>query len=248
MKNNLKYMHNVFTIAKGAVHEDMLAGKYKTAFTLAEVLITLGIIGIIAAMTMPTIINKANDKANIARLKKTYTLLSQALMFAKNDYEDYQYWPIVDYDMNSTIQIYNFLKPRLKVTRECPNEKGCWAQVRSLSNVALFSEAGMGDSVYNFSLIDGTNVSMNIYSSDADRTKYGVTDDPLPVFIGFFVDVNGDKKPNQMGKDVFLFILTKKGLVPAGSNVDNENSDCKKDGDGYMCASRALAKGSTDLD
>lgn len=248
MRNNYKNKYYNFTLAKDTSHTDIPVGKFKIAFTLAEVLITLGIIGIIAAMTMPSIINKANDKANIAKLKKSYTLLSQALMFAKNDYADYEYWPIVDYDMNSTIQIYNFIKPHLKVTRECPNERGCWSQVRSLSNAILFTEAGMGDSVYNFSLIDGTNVSMNIYSSDGDRTKYGVTDDPLPAFIGFFVDVNGDKNPNQMGKDVFLFILTKKGLVPAGSNAANENSDCKRGGEGYTCASRALAKGSTDLD
>ena len=50
----------------------------KKGFTLAEVLITLGIIGVVAAMTMPTLINNINNKQNIAALKKAYSLISQA--------------------------------------------------------------------------------------------------------------------------------------------------------------------------
>lgn len=50
----------------------------KQAFTLAEVLITLGIIGIVAAMTLPAVINKINMKHYIALLKEDYSILSQA--------------------------------------------------------------------------------------------------------------------------------------------------------------------------
>ena len=50
----------------------------KDAFTLAEVLITLGIIGVVAAMTLPIITNKISDKQNIAALKKSYSIISQA--------------------------------------------------------------------------------------------------------------------------------------------------------------------------
>lgn len=219
--------------------------KIYKSFTLAEVLITLGIIGIIAAMTLPTVIDKANEHATASQLKKTYSILSQALLLAKNEHEDFIYWPLVDYDMDSTTEIYNFLKPNLKIIRDCSNKKGCWAQVKNLNAENIFSETGMGDSVYNFTLVDGTNVSMNLYSSESDRTKYGVTDDPLPVFVGFHVDVNGDKKPNTIGKDVFLFILTKKGLVPSGMNIKEENSDCKKGRDGYMCTYQIFMKNKT---
>lgn len=222
----------------------------KKSFTLAEVLITLGIIGVVAAMTMPALINKANDRAAIAQLKKTYSILSQALLLAKNEHEDFIYWPYVDYDMNSTTEIYNYIKPHLKILRECQNQSGCWAQVKNLNNENEHSEAGMGDSVYNFTLADGVNISMNLYSSEGDRTKFGVTEDPLPIFLGFWVDVNGDKKPNQLGYDVFLFILTRKGLVPAGMNVADENLDCVKNVDGkngYMCSSRIFNTGKTNL-
>lgn len=49
------------------------------AFTLAEVLITLGIIGIVAAMTLPSVINKIQNKDKTARLKKFYSSINQAV-------------------------------------------------------------------------------------------------------------------------------------------------------------------------
>ena len=43
----------------------------KKAFTLAEVLVTLGIIGVVAAMTMPTLINNTGNEKYVAKLKKS---------------------------------------------------------------------------------------------------------------------------------------------------------------------------------
>ena len=51
----------------------------KKAFTMAEVLITLGIIGIVAAMTLPTVINNARDRQFRAMFKKQVSVISQAL-------------------------------------------------------------------------------------------------------------------------------------------------------------------------
>ena len=64
----------------------------KAAFTLAEVLITLGIIGIVAAMTMPSLIQKNNNKVVEARLKKFYSAMNQAVLMAENDYGDKKIW------------------------------------------------------------------------------------------------------------------------------------------------------------
>ncbi|MBP7212243.1 prepilin-type N-terminal cleavage/methylation domain-containing protein, partial [bacterium] len=49
----------------------------KTAFTLAEVLITLGIIGIVAALTIPTLMNKSQKQQTVTALKKSYSTFSQ---------------------------------------------------------------------------------------------------------------------------------------------------------------------------
>ena len=66
--------------------------KKKAAFTLAEVLITLGIIGIVAAMTLPTLIQKNNNKVVVTRLKKFYSVFNQAIDMAEVKYGDIKYW------------------------------------------------------------------------------------------------------------------------------------------------------------
>ena len=55
------------------------------AFTLAEVLITLGIIGVVAAMTMPSLMNNYRHKALETQFKKSVSMVSQAILNAKND-------------------------------------------------------------------------------------------------------------------------------------------------------------------
>ena len=62
------------------------------AFTLAEVLITLGIIGIVAAMTLPTLIQKQQEKVLINQLKVANNTLSNALLLAYKDYDTMQFW------------------------------------------------------------------------------------------------------------------------------------------------------------
>lgn len=64
----------------------------KCGFTLAEVLITLGIIGIVAAMTLPALIQNYKKHEVETRLKKFYTTMNQAILMAKNDYGDYREW------------------------------------------------------------------------------------------------------------------------------------------------------------
>ena len=52
---------------------------HSLAFTLAETLITIGMIGIIATLTLPTLMSGTNDKEIVAKVKKTYANLNEAL-------------------------------------------------------------------------------------------------------------------------------------------------------------------------
>ncbi len=61
------------------------------AFTLAEVLITLGIIGIVAAMTLPTIIQKQQEKVLINQLKVANSTISNMQLLAAKDYDSMQF-------------------------------------------------------------------------------------------------------------------------------------------------------------
>ena len=75
----LSNMRAGFTLAEGATHVAHCENSRKQGFTLAEVLITLGIIGVVAAMTMPTLMNKTNGAQYKAAYKKGLSAISQAI-------------------------------------------------------------------------------------------------------------------------------------------------------------------------
>ena len=68
------------------------ANNRKAAFTLAEVLITLGIIGIVAAMTLPALMANGRKQETVARLKKFNSMMLQAILLSENDNGPYEYW------------------------------------------------------------------------------------------------------------------------------------------------------------
>ena len=76
-----------FTLAEGATHVDLPLTKVKFAFTLAEVLITLGIIGIVAAMTIPVLFSNINNAKFRNQYKKAVSTLNQAGLTAQANYE-----------------------------------------------------------------------------------------------------------------------------------------------------------------
>lgn len=69
------------------------------AFMLAEVLITLGVIGVVAAMTLPALVQNHKKSEATARLKKFVSSMEQAVLFAENanGTKAYQWTNIDDY-------------------------------------------------------------------------------------------------------------------------------------------------------
>ena len=76
-----------FTLAEGATHVGLLPTNAKAGFTLAEVLITLGIIGVVAAMTIPTLISNTNSAKFKSQYKKTLSTMNQAALMATAQYD-----------------------------------------------------------------------------------------------------------------------------------------------------------------
>lgn len=66
--------------------------KKLVAFTLAEVLITLGIIGVVAALTMPALIANHRKQVTVTKLKKVYSVMNQAISAAVAEYGDAENW------------------------------------------------------------------------------------------------------------------------------------------------------------
>ncbi|MDR1327875.1 MAG: type II secretion system GspH family protein [Heliobacteriaceae bacterium] len=221
----------------------------KHAFTLAEVLITLGIIGVAAALTLPVLIQKQNDAARIAALKKAYSVLSQALQRAVADNGEYQNWDNTLNTWQKSKGWYsNYLKPYLKVIKECDNTTGCWAKgyTKTLSGgTAGTDSVGTGLANFNFVLADGMYINMDSYANTVAYSRFGVNTN-LDRTLGIFADVNGDKGPNQIGRDIFAFVFNEKGLIPAGTDNDSANCITITNGTGYDCTAKVLSEGRID--
>lgn len=215
----------------------------KQAFTIAEVLITLTVIGIVSAMTIPTLLQGQQEKAAVTALKKTYSTLSNAYKLAEQENGTPDTWGMTTAPANSK-PILEMLKPYLNVAKDCTdNSQGCWPT--GLTYRLLATSYGTGvlyDTAANpkLKLADGTLI-YGFVEYPACNGPYG---NSLPLQNGcgvYHVDINGYKQPNQWGKDVFAFYLTKYGVVPFGSEQDTAvrfSSHCKDQGtqSGWGCA------------
>lgn len=159
------------------------------AFTLAEVLITLGIIGIVAAMTMPALIQNYKKHEYSIKLKKFTSLMQQAILLSENDNGPAGDWlkeggiqgdiknedNETDFDANSSVieALFNkYFAPYLKHSAfETGNSEWAYGEAK----VVLAD----GSHLY---LHNGNCIDLNI-------------------------DLNGDKGSNQYGIDTFVFYL-----------------------------------------
>ena len=91
----------------------------KKAFTLAEVLITLGIIGVIAAMTMPMINNKYREIKTVSKLTQTYSILQQAFQLAIKDESGPGSWNIIASSASGANNMAKPLISQMKLSQDC---------------------------------------------------------------------------------------------------------------------------------
>ncbi len=203
------------------------AGRRKTAFTLAEVLITIGIIGIVAAMTLPALVQHYQEKQRINQLKVFASIFEQALRktFLENGYEV------------SSLDILN----NLKTTKICDRTNvGCANVTRYHLNkrrTAAFGPTDPWAGSYTYALLaNGGVLRMN--------PRYNCSDTTGTAFCGeIAVDINGDKNPNELGKDIFYFYINPQRLLPHGFDGDNRTpfTYCNaNNGNGYECTAWVL--------
>lgn len=213
----------------------------KNAFTLAETLVTLAIIGMIASMLIPPLINSYQKTVNQVKLRKVYAILAQISQRAVAEYGDMSYIDFYDGSSEKVQEWYlTYFKPNLKIAKECFDDSGCWSEDVTHLNGDAVSNAtarGIGGNIVTFKTIDGTlyNIDGNV-PADLD-TQFGIDSDIDGLVV--YVDLNGEKKPNIIGKDIFVFVYTDKGFVPAGNDRTKEfvAQNCSEDGSGVMCAS-----------
>lgn len=194
----------------------------KFAFTLAEVLITLGIIGVVAAMTMPSLIANYQEKHRVSQLKKVYSALSQAFVSAVQENGTPDEWGMGDmYDENSHLIMANNFKKHLKLSQDCTNMNGtqarkvCGMQDNAGKNNNL-EIVGAPSQAKAIILNDGTIVGFRHYEANCAM----VFGDLKNVCGILYVDLNGQKRPNSGGYDQFNIYVAKDKLVPLGFKGD----------------------------
>lgn len=197
----------------------MVEKKLYRGFTLAEVLITLGIIGVVAALTIPTLMQNADERANVVALKKAFSTLSNAYKLAEQENGTPDTWGIVAGPAPSPPMLNN-LKPYLRVDKDCTDgSQGCFPPgVNYLFLASSLGGQGVTDNwgYPKLKLVDGTLI-LAIGDNPNCTDNYGNSLALKNACGRIYIDVNGFKKPNQYGKDFFAFYLTKYGIVPIGS-------------------------------
>ena len=194
----------------------------RVAFTLAEVLITLAIIGVVAAMTLPTLIARHQEKLTVTKLKKAYSIINQAYLRALNDNGPLDSWGLEnsefeedpetgeeilgDQAKNNGALFFSKLMPYFSTLRNCLDneEKMCETYDRYSLNgtkrkTPSYSRLILSDgSILSGGWISNINCGKNMSCGD------------------FSVDINGSAPPNMIGRDIFYFWIYRDRIKPLG--------------------------------
>ena len=181
----------------------------RTAFTLAEVLITLGIIGIVAALIIPAVVTNYQKKEIAIKLKKDYSQINQVLQRINADYGDVQvfsYSPSV-FVQNYILPYYNGAKLYNTPNVANRHEKAmCYHENDPLSGSgrSQYNDLGTPRGGYISTPFLGGTTSIEL--PDGTCLGFNSSTNISWANVQVFIDVNGsNKKPNILGKDLFYF-------------------------------------------
>lgn len=187
------------------------------AFTLAETLVVMGIIGVVAALTIPNLSSSTANKENVARVQKAYSTINEAFERVQAEYGNIERWPLRDFGWNgnnATDFFANRMSEYLKVSKNCARNanQGCMASsVKFLNGTSTTTNGYLAvtdadTSAYKMILADGTGLAIMVASGG----------------IYMNVDIDGPRKGSgTMGKDWFGFVYSPgngiKNLIPANT-------------------------------
>ena len=181
----------------------------KFAFTLVEVLITLGIIGVVAALTIPQLIANYKKQVTVSKLKQSYTTIAQAFKMAEAENgklsDLYEFKPgssptTINRQVFLTNLVQNYIFPYLKSYED-------YGYINALSQLGY---TGSTWTSYYFMLSNGVLVQTD-FASACLRKENGVCVEPALGDIMLRIDINGLKSPNVAGKDIFYTQLLSNG-------------------------------------
>lgn len=163
----------------------------KKGFTLAEVLITIGIIGVVAALTMPVLMSNYKKKEYSSRLKKVYSSLSQAILLSENRTGTSS----LDWDRNSYIL----------------NDDGDYDSVENDDEIYNFFMNYFAP-VLNYTSIEKGTFIQSDGTEKFQGTRVYLSDGVILTFVNGLcfdirADLNGNRLPDKEGYDMYRFLL-----------------------------------------
>ena len=210
-------------------------------FTLAEVLITLGIIGVVAALTMPALINKYQKKVLEVKLKKAYSVINNIHNKLHIEYDSVYNTFVTD---NPTIELRREHFNSFFKELQAPDFCGSIQNIKS--NKCFDTTNGNLSSIYKTlnkqSSLNTTNMFQENAIIDRDGTIYFVGNVVSTQWNNSYtVDINGKKGPNRAGYDVFIFFFDKNSdkLTP-NKNIQHCDINSSNVHNGFGCTYYAV--------
>lgn len=239
-----------------------MINKQNKAFTMAEVLVTLLIIGVVAAVTIPGLRESTDQSGNIALAKKAYATASNAFAQLQATYGPVLYWTV---PQNAPANIRNvrvfgttshyhlswMLQSKMNVTKKSFSDttnRYTLSGDRFTASTKIDDRMKINLTGSNFQTADGmqwflSNVNQYCSFEDAEDAQDIIPEQYLKLCALLLVDINGSKKPNRMGVDMFVFDITAQGIVP------HQGNDCTSITDkGYSCSDVILSGNEKALD
>ena len=215
--------------------------KTKFAFTLAEVLITLGIIGVVAALTIPMLISDIQMKHFKAGYKKIYSELNSVSKSLIDEYGEL-YADVCPTQFDD-VCLAKLFASKMKVDKFCNSStvtQGCQHKFKFLDGKSTYT---IGNATYNADanwpgFVTGTGYSLTFRFHS---TSYVSTVDGKIAWGWMTIDVNGEKAPNTVGKDIYYVRLLDFGQIAPmvyheeSISIEDLKQDCYH-GSGVYCS------------
>lgn len=173
---------------------------YLSAFTLAEVLVTLGVIGIVSAITIPTLVQNYQKKVYVTQLHKITNEIQQAFLKEINDNNAIN---LKEAGFNTK----NFLNKHFKVLELCRKEACLSVDYKNINGQTIMTGKFGWLNGYCAVIASGAEICIDnlgrTHTYNGYSSTYGIT----------FIDVNGAKGPNIIGRDGFFMINWDDGIL-----------------------------------
>ncbi len=207
----------------------------KKAFTLAEVLITLGIIGVVVALTLPVIVQNHIKETTVKKIQQNFSLFEQINKIGLIDNETFYDWDAsVDRGVIAENFVKEFLIPNTKIMKNCGFDRngGCFPK-----KIYYLNGEELANSTNNISqylvLGNGTCIYLNAQTASPEGGN----------LIAAVMDTNGFSGPNRVGRDIFEFKIGKDGIVTYKNAFNQSREYYLSQGRWYNCNKKAKYAG-----